>query len=84
VGTGNLGGPSVSASRFALYLASLSRLPSVLALTEFRNSEPLSRYERYATAFGYHLLASPGNPTGGVAILLMNSIHHSLDYSMNE
>ena len=74
MGTGNLGGPSVSASRFALYLASLSRLPSVLALTEFRNSEPLSRYERLAIAFGYHLLASPGNPTGGLAILVHSSV----------
>ena len=62
--------------RFKLYLSALPTAHKVLLLTEFKLGEGASveRYKQAAQQFHYHLLASPGSPTGGVAIM----VHHSV------
>ena len=73
--TGNLNGPIVL-ERFKLYLSALPTAHKVLLLTEFKLGEgaTIERYKQAAHQYHYHLLASPGSPTGGVAIM----VHHSV------
>ena len=74
--TGNLGGASICLERFKHYLSALPTAHKVLLLTEFKLSggATVERYRHVAQQFHYPLLASPGAPTGGVAIM----VHHSV------
>lgn len=74
--TYNIGGTSLSVVRFEKFLSALPRdesgaPPMFVSLSEYR---PDSTGERFylaaARRFGYHLLASPGTPKGGVALLV--------------
>ena len=62
--------------RFEHYLSALPTAHKVLLLTEFKLSggATVERYRHVAQQFHYLLLASPGAPTGGVAIM----VHHSV------
>ena len=84
VGTYNLAGAQISLERYLDILQAICRLPeppSLLALGEFKpTGAPMSAFQASTTLYShgrYHLCASPGMPTDGIALLVSPDLSHS-------
>ena len=84
VGCYNLAGASITLDRFQQVVIAISELPqppSIIALSEFKpTGEPVEAFSaaaRLASAGRYHLVASPGAPTDGIAMLISSDLSHS-------
>ena len=84
IGSYNLAGAQISLERFSSIvrtLCALSQPPSLIALGEFKpTGAPLSAFQASATLHShgrYYLIASPGAPTDGIALLISPDLTHS-------